>query len=107
MNGTHTNGSSTSSKNEKVNGNGYRYDVKPERPLKDHPNGEWTAKRIDDDNDKSGREGENGGMWAQYKAMREVSKRPLPKEHGDGTYPKVQNRPSAMDNIRALQKRGE
>ncbi|KAH6670320.1 linoleate diol synthase [Plectosphaerella plurivora] len=104
MNGVHSNGSSAgNSHQEKPNGHTPSY-PREERPLKDHPNGEWSGKRhgidIDDPN-----QGTQGGIISQYLKLRQVSKRPLPTVHGDGSYPKDQTRPTAMENIKALQKR--
>lgn len=105
MNGVHSNGSSAGNSNsEKVNGH-HSSSSKDTRPLADHPKGEWKGKRTDIDHDDP-YHGTQGGLISQYLKMKKVAKRPLPTVHGDGSYPKDQTRPTAMANIKALQKRG-
>src|SRR5690349_3459439 len=99
MKTVNSNGSSSGSPQEKVNGHSQKKDV---RPLADHPNGEWKGKRFGEDIDDPNK-GTKGGMIAQYRKLKLVSKRPLPTVHGDGSYPTTVTRPGAMANIKALQ----
>ncbi|ROT38441.1 linoleate diol synthase [Sodiomyces alkalinus F11] len=48
---------------------------------------------------------EKDGTFARLQRLRQASKRPLPKRHGDGSYPVVVTRPGAGEHIKALQYR--
>jgi hypothetical protein len=107
MNGVHSNGSSAAASNqEKTNGHSSPSHAKEDRPLARHPNGEWKGKSHGPDIDDPYQDTQ-GGIISQYLKLRQVSKRPLPTVHGDGSYPKDTTRPTASANIKALQKRGE
>lgn len=46
------------------------------------------------------------GIVKSFKQLRVASKRPLPKEMGDGSYRVVENRPGLREDIRRLRGRG-
>lgn len=47
------------------------------------------------------------GMLAKIKALRQMSKRPLPTAYGDGTYPQTLVRPTLRDDIGRIGMEGE
>ncbi|KAM0326950.1 hypothetical protein ACHAQA_006071 [Verticillium albo-atrum] len=67
------------------------------------PNADTKAKPIGDN--VCGGHDEKGGKLAQFMKLRQASKRPLPKEHGDGSYAVVPTRPGIVQNLKVLRKR--
>ncbi|KAF3349813.1 hypothetical protein VD0002_g6481 [Verticillium dahliae] len=66
-------------------------------------NAETKAKQIGDD--VCGGHDEKSGKLAQFMKLRKASKRPLPKDHGDGSYAVVPARPGVVQNLKVLRKR--
>ena len=52
------------------------------------------------------RKGDGGGVLAQMRLLRKLSKRPVPTEYGDGTYPKAITRPKLRDDLSRIGVKG-
>lgn len=48
------------------------------------------------------KESGGGGMLAQLKTLRQMSKRPVPTAYGDGTYPKTLVRPKLRNDLSSI-----